>query len=250
MSDRAVAIYLVLCLVQLPLYFVLGRTPLSFDFKVAALERKLMDYSSTEEERDRLFEEFEELEAELRRDSIDDSRIFRLWLSRAVLSWRTPDTERTEELFKKTLQGFLQTHGEDSYYAAGVRARYGEFLLSQRRHNEAEPLLRRARLGLHQTLGPSDPFTIRIAIREISNLETLGRDKPAGELAAKYAPLLLATAGTFEEALLFQAGQAFDRLTRRGELYRPAARLGWGEALEVARRQGRGVEEAKRTEGP
>ncbi len=32
MSDRWVWTYVILCLIQLPIYFYLGRTPLTFDF--------------------------------------------------------------------------------------------------------------------------------------------------------------------------------------------------------------------------
>jgi hypothetical protein len=221
MRDRWVSLYLLFVLVQVPLYFHLGREATQFDFATKAAEKKLRTSLVTEEERESVDRSLDEAELLLEQAGDVTSRRARIELDRAILAWKSGQVEEAIAGLERSRELFEAHHGHDSFHSAAVDLRIGELLYLQNRHNEALIRFQRSGPSVREYLGPRDQFPVRMSFREVCILVALGRNGEAAELAEKNLPYLYKVAHLQDDQFLQMTGGCLNILTRKGLLRSP-----------------------------
>ena len=245
MRDRWVLVFVVGCVLQLPLYLILGRAPLTYDDSLKTAETILYrpkpdpkNPPNYQQARAAL----DDSQKALAEIGLSDSRQARLDLTRAVLAWNEGKIGEADGLFRKAVGEYEATHGPDSFHACAMNLRYAEFLMLIGRHDDALLRFERGFQGVEDFLGPKDPFAVRMVFRYVSLLVYRGRREEAVRLGRDYLPALVENAGQFEPMYLMQVGSVLDELSRTplGEVkgIPPApGGHGWRSALEEANRE-------------
>lgn len=213
------AVFVAFCLLQIPLYVVLGRDCLIYDASMKSAEANLSKLGSSRGPEEPASYEavrtaLKESEQALFAMGGKDSRQARLDLNRAMLAWNEGKTRDADRLFARAVRGFEMTHGPDSFHANAIRLRYAEFLMLNYRYQEALALFERGVKPVEDTLGPKDPFAVRMVFRHVCLLVNMGRPEQALGLARDYLPALLENAGRFDEPYLTQVASCLDALSR------------------------------------
>lgn len=236
MRDRWVAVYLFLVLIQVPLYYLYGRAPLSFDLAMDSAESRLAAVSvETSEEVERSLAEIDRAEAIL--DGADDhsSRRARVVMARAILDWRQGQSERALEELERGREIFAETHGADSFYVAVLDLRIGEFLLNQ---GQPQPALEHFDKGLepvHDHLGPNDSFYIRSIFLKVRALTFQGDLETAADLARANLVTLVTNRDEIDPHFLVSVSHTLQLLTLKGALRAPPeGYISWKEYLSPA----------------
>lgn len=216
MRDRWVLVYALFCLLQVPLYFVLGRGPVGYDFAMKAAEQKLMGSRSIPPDLQAIDADLERAQKTLEQLPQTDSRLARWQLDRALLAWAQGDMPSAEAWFLKSLGEFEARHGPDSFHACAVELRLAEFLFVTGRHQEALSRFERGFRPLEEMEGPGSPFVTRMAFRQASVLTQLGRYGQAAELAQRHWPRLLRDRQQFDPMFLSQSASTLEALQRTG----------------------------------
>jgi tetratricopeptide (TPR) repeat protein len=243
MRDRWVTLFVVFCVLQIPLYVSLGRGDIAYDIAMKEAEKKLSSPEPSEQQLAAAAVALEDSETALRLVGGEDSRQARLNIQRAVLAWNQRKMTEADAYFRKAIEQFEATHGPDAFHTCALNLRYAEFLMLSYRYQEA---LQRFQLGVkavEETLGPGNPFAVRMIFRQVSLLTYLGRNGEAASLAASYLPALLENAGHFEEPYLTQVAGSLDVLSRGrfpqvSPVWPAPGGRGWRQALLRAREEG------------
>lgn len=244
MRDRWVAVYLLLVVIQIPLYFVLGKYPLSFDFATKDAETVLRRPIINEADRERARTSLDEAESLLKASGDRSSRDARIEMDRGILAWKEGDSEQAIERLEKARQMFMEKHGADSFHAAALDLRVGELLYLKRRYGEAISRFRRSSEPVREYLGPRDQFSVRMVFREVSALVALGRNGEAAELAHENLALLLKVAGEQDDAFLQMTGGSLNILSLQGLIRKPpGGSKSWKSALTEAKKEARDLED-------
>jgi hypothetical protein len=242
MRDRWVALFALLCLLQLPLYVRYGKGPLTYDFAIKAAERTLVKPPRTPREFEAVRRALQESEDALRWCGPEDSRTARLNLNKALLAWHEGRLADADGHFLKAVRQFEAYHGADSFHACAVNLRYGEFLMLTRRYEDALVRFGVGVQAIEETLGPGNAFAVRMVFRQVTLLVYLGRSGQAAALAERYLPALLQEAGRYDEAYLTQTAGALDALARadggKGR-FRPPGGPDWRTVLLRAYQEGK-----------
>lgn len=240
MRDRWVILFALFCLAQLPLYLYLGQGPLGFDGAIKAAESGLQKLPTSPQEQARIQLSLQQAAEALAQMKVDDSRLARLDLSRAMLAWTRGDVAEADSRFRAALTQLQATHGPDAFFTAVVSCRYAEFLMLNQRLDDALAHFEAGLGPVDDTMGPGSPFAVRMRFRRIALLTQLGRNPEAMAQADQYLPSLLDQAGRFDEAFLMQTASALEIL-ERGEPGVPPAPggRGWRAALRQAHLDGK-----------
>lgn len=244
MRDRWVTVFVVFCLAQIPLYFVLGRDSLTYDAAMKSAETILNRPSRSQRDFDGVRASLDKSEQALANIGGQDSRRARLDLNRAMLAWNEGKTSLADSHFARAVRGFEATHGADSFHASAIGLRYAEFLMLSYRYPEALARFEKGVKPIEDTLGPKNSFAVRMAFRHVGLLVALGRQEEAIRLAREFLPALLENAGRLDEIYLTQVASDLEILSR----FRPADGLplppapgghGWRPALKQAYQDGK-----------
>lgn len=238
MRDRWVLVFVVFCVLQIPLYLALGRAPITFDFAIKAAELGIVKGPRNPEEIEAIRSSLQSAEGALERipGGPQDSRQGRLDLTRALLAWHEGKTGDADLLFRRAISNFEATHGPDSFHTFAVSLRYAEFLMLTRRYGEALVRFEKGVKPLEDTMGPKNPLATRMVVRHAVLLSYMGRNPEAVKLVEPYLDALLRDAGKFDEAFLTQTGGTLDMLGRGAGL-RAAPGESWRQALASAYRR-------------
>lgn len=248
MRDRWVSLYLVVVLLQVPLYFLYGYAPLSFDFAAKEAETALRDkvvfnQAEEKEEIERAIQRAEDL---LDQSGDQSSRRARIELSRGLLAWKSGNSKAGVEGLEKCRQEFVRTHGPDSFHVAALDLRIAELLIFQGQYPEAVMRFRRASPTVRQYLGPRDPFCVRMAYREVAALVSLGREGEAAELATQNLAHLKREIRSQDQQFVALTGGNLDLLHRKALFPKPPAELGtWKAYLHSLQESGQGLRKSR-----
>lgn len=231
MRDKWVALYILLVLVQVPVYYELGKDSLGFDFAIKEAELKLKTPLVTKRQTEDVEEALEKAEQHLDRLP-PSSRKARVLLNRGLLSWKKGKTDEAIESLEECLQVFDDNHGRDSFHSAAVDLRTAELLFLQGKFSKAQPRFHRSRGRVGEYLGVHTPFPVRMAFREVSSLVTLGRDGEAADIAKRFLPDLRRVASEQDVQFLRRTGQSLDMLALKGLVSGPPeGHKNWKQAL-------------------
>ena len=230
MSRYWVALYLLFCLLQVPLYYTLGLGPQGFDLVIKRVEKGL---NKRPPEVESLKEDLESAERLLGRVSGRDSRWARLYMNWADYYWFKGLLKEADEAFRQSIEIFRETHGEDSWHTRAICLRYGEFLMYRHQYAEALLYFEDGTKAVDDLQGPNTPFAIRMNCRKLMLLNYLGRPQESAELALTVVGPLQERANMFDEVFLRQVGSTLDTLSRRAFLPKPEAK-DWAETLRRA----------------
>lgn len=221
MRDRWVALYIIIVLAQLPVYFALGEGPLKFDFATKDAENKLRDFRHEEGQTEAVERALQNSIAELDRMQDQTSRLARVRLNQAILAWKTGKPEGAVEALEKSSEIFSEKHGPDSFHTAAVDLRLAELFYLQRKYHEARVRYGRSTEAVRDYLGPRHPFVVRQIFREVCALVGLGRGDEAAELARANLPALKLVAEEQDVQFMASTGSSLDILHRQGKFGRP-----------------------------
>jgi tetratricopeptide (TPR) repeat protein len=241
MKNRLVLFFALFCLLQLPIYVIMGRGPIGFDMSIKSAERGLMEVPKNKDEVEAIRRHLEDAESSLATaGQVSDSRTARLNLNRALLAWHEGRVLEADGFFRKAIEQFEATHGPDSFHTSAVSLRYAEFLMLTRRYEEALPRFSLGVKSIEDTLGPKNPFAVRMVFRRAALLTYMGRQGEAVEVAGPYLAALQEQAGRFDELYLGQTASVLDTLAR-SKVGLPAAPggQGWRTALLKAHNEGK-----------
>lgn len=241
------SLFVLFCLLQLPLYVWLGRGPLGYDNAIKSVESGLMKMPM-ERDIDVLNNSLKEAELALQRIGGFDSRTARLNLNRAMLAWNQGEIAEADSLFRLSIEQLEATHGPDAFYTAAVSLRYAEFLTLSRRYIEALPRFENDMGSLEDAMGPKNPFVVRMTFHHVAALQALGRYDSAVRLAKEYLPSLLEEAGALDQSYLNQLAPVLEELSQRSPSFPAAASHGWLVTLIEAHTKGRARADAARDE--
>lgn len=243
MRDRWVLVFVVACVLQLPLYLILGRGPLTYDVSMKTAETILYHPNlKNPSDYQRAHTALDDSQKALSEIGVTDSRQARLDLARAFLAWNEGKIGEADGLFRKAVGEYETTHGPDSFHACAKNLSYAEFLMLIGRHDDALFRFERGFQGVEDFLGPRDPFAVHMVFRYVSLLVYRGRRAEAVRLGCDYLPALVENAGQQELQYLMQVGSVLDELSRnplgegRGIPPAPGGH-GWRFALEQANRE-------------
>lgn len=226
MRDRWVALYLVLVLAQLPLYWWLGEGPLGFETAAREVETLIRDSLGRPEEREKLERSIKQAYARLERMGDQTSRRGRMKLNEGTMEWKFGKTDRAIEALQESYQVFVEKHGNRSFHAAVVEARLGELYFVQRRYPEALLSLERSLGPIRDFLGPRDPLVVRLAFRRVSILASLEKMAEAQQLAQQYLGALKSVASEQDSFFLQSVGGTLDLLVASGHFHHPPIPFG------------------------
>lgn len=228
MRDRWVALYLVLVVTQVPIYYWLGRGPLGFDFALQRAERQLAAPSVPDLDQQKTIEAAL-LEGEQVLQAMDDqtSRRARIALNRGVLAWKTGKSQEAIEGFEEATAIFRHTHGADAFHTAAMALRTAELFYLQRDFFKAEEAFARNLSPVLEYLGPRHPFPVRMLFRRVSGLVNLGRKEEAAHLAQANLKFLAPVIGEQDRQFALTTGGTLDILAREGLVPRPSGVDTW-----------------------
>ena len=231
MRDRWVSVYVLFVLLQLPLYYYLGKSPLAFEFAVKEAEGKLRTVLRTKEEQAEVEDALLLADREL--ESLPpSSRSARLALNRGVLAWKKGDSTVAFSHLERSRELFDEFHGSDSFHSAAVDLRLGELEFLHGRFGDAQLRFARSRQRVEEYMGARTPFPVRMAFREVSSLVALGREEEAASIAMEFLPDLRRVAPEQDEQFLRRTGQALDMLTLKSLIPSPPkANVTWKTTL-------------------
>lgn len=228
-------LYVLFCLVQLPLYYALGKAPQGYDFAIKRVEAQLAkpvpDVPKVQADLESASRRLDEIPG-------DDSRLARLKLNQAIFAWFEGKLDDADKFFRQSVETFEATHGPDSWHTNAVNLRYAEFLMHCRRFPEALEHFEGGTRAIDDVQGPNTPFALRMNCRKVMLLNYLGRPKESAELAERILPPLTEQAGMFDEVFLRQVSGTLDTLTRKKLLLPPEGR-DWAETLLAAAKRAR-----------
>lgn len=221
MRDRWVLIYVVFVLVQVPLYFQLGRSPIQFDFSIKAAERTLNDYHNSEPERLVVEQSLAEARSLLEQMKDETSRTARVKLNEAIFLWKCGKPDDAVTALEQSHRIFVEKHGPDAFHPAAIEVRLAELHFLQRRYDKALELYRKNMGSVRDYLGPRHPFVVRQQYREVCSLVTLGKIDEARTLARKNLGLLKMVANEQDKQFLSNTGGCLDIMHRQGRFGGP-----------------------------
>ena len=237
MRDYLVGVYILLVILQLPLYYKLGEDALSFDFAIQDAEKRLRTALVSEQEREQVLQLIEVAEQQLK-DSVDHtSRWARTALDRGVLAWKMGKAEDALGYMEESHRLFVEKHGPDSFHAAAVDLRIGELHFVRGKHTEALLRFQRSLPVVSAYLGAHTAFPVRMRFREVSCLVTLGRLGEAAQLAEPYLSQLLMVVPEQDQGFLHRTGSSLDMLSlKRLVSPPPKPHRTWKSALAEMKR--------------
>lgn len=227
MRNRWVFIYVLFCLVQFPLYLNLGTAPQGYDFAVkraeVALSKAPINVKKIEKDLETAGEYLQDIPQV-------DSRVARWEHNRALMFWFQGQTTKADESFRKSIEIYQATHGQDAWNTNAVSLRYGEFLMDGRRYQEALEQFEAGTKAIDEVQGPDSPFVVRMDLRHAMLLNYLGRTEEATQMFRELLPELQRQADMFDEPFLHQVSGTLDALSRKGLLPSPSAH-NWSRTL-------------------